>query len=125
MAVAEKYATPRSIVLGRPLPAAGEPLWLPDDLEWAIAHEQFKATICGSCGTRREEWEDDPDAYVAVTDRCPGCHEIAISDEDIPEQERARAARSVLQPGPVYDLRMDIAEARKRLGLPRTPRQVD
>lgn len=123
MTVAEKYGTPRSIVLGRPLPAAGEPLWLPDDLEWAIAHEQYVASLCGGCRTRREDWEglgpQDPEPFVPVSDRCPGCYEIALADKDIPEDERALGARSYLIPGAVYDARVDIVEAAARLDLPK------
>jgi hypothetical protein len=122
MAVARQYGQPRSIVLGRRLPKPGKRLWLPEDLEWAIAYEQYLATVCGSCGTRREDWERDPDAYVAVTDRCPGCHELAISDEEIPEAERARGARSVLMPGDTFGFRQDIRDAATRLNLRPTAR---
>lgn len=127
MAVAARYATPRSIVLGRPLPAPGEPLWLPDDLEWALAHEQYTASVCSGCGTRREAWDglgpEDPEPFVPVHDRCPGCYEIALADKDIPEDERALGARSVLLPGQVYDARVDIIEAAARLDMPK-PRWV-
>jgi hypothetical protein len=121
MSVARQYQQPRSIVLGRPLPAPGEPLWLPEDLEWAIAYERRLASICGGCGTRREDWEglgpEDPEPFVSITDRCPGCYEIALGDKDIPEDERSLGARSVLLPGSVYDRRVEIVEAAERLGM--------
>jgi hypothetical protein len=119
MAVAERYQVPRSILLGRPMPRPGEPLWLPDDREWAIVYEQFKRGVCTRCGTRHEEWADDPDAYVAVPTRCPGAEALAISDEQIPEQERARGAFSVLIRGDEWDAREDIKDAASRLGLRR------
>jgi len=32
---------------------------------------------CNECGTRREEYEDDHNAYHVDTDRCIGCEKIA------------------------------------------------
>lgn len=117
MAVARQYNQPRSIVLGRPWPKPGTPLWVPEDLEWAIAYEQYLSTVCGSCGTRREDWEKDPDAYVAQSDRCPGCYELALGDAEIPEAERGKAARSVLVPTDAFGMRQEIREAADRLHL--------
>jgi hypothetical protein len=124
MAVAERYATPRSIVLGRPLPAPGKPLWLAEDLDWAIAFEQYKASVCKRCGTRHEEWDGNPDAYVAVHERCPGEQALALSDEEIPEAERGRGAFSVLIPVDVDYWRREYAEAAERLGMKDPRRQV-
>lgn len=31
---------------------------------------------CQECGTRKDEYADDPNAYVAEADRCPGCEKI-------------------------------------------------
>lgn len=128
MAVAEKYATPRSIVIGGPVPAPGEPLWLPEDLEWAVAYERFKASRCGGCGTHRDEWPDDPNApdpYVTERDRCPGCHALAQEDEDIQnEGHDALAMRAVLVPGDAFEMAQDIRDAEVRLGLRRPRPQV-
>jgi hypothetical protein len=80
MRIAEANPLPRSILLGRPIPEPGEPLWLPDDLEWAIAHEQHKATICPDCGTDHSKWWEQREPYVAIGDRCPGREAISIAD---------------------------------------------
>jgi hypothetical protein len=121
MQVAEQYRQPRSIVLGRPLPAPGEPLWLPEDLEWAIAHEHTRrASICGGCGTRRADWEglgpEDPEPFVPISDRCPGCYELALATRTSPRT--SGAGRPVgAAPGSVYDARVEIVEAAERLGM--------
>lgn len=123
MAVARQYQQPRSIVLGR-VPLPDEPLWLPDDLEWALAYEGYLASICNRCGTRHADWRKpdgrpDPDAYVAVPTRCPGAEALAIADNDIPENERQRGAYSVLVRGDAYDWHTEFKDAAGRLGLPR------
>lgn len=118
MATARQYQVPRSLLLGRvPLPA--EPLWLDEDLEWALAYEGFLGSICRRCGTRHEEWRNNPDAYVAVPTRCPGAEALAIADKDIPEDEQARGAYSVLVRGDEFDVRLEQRDAAARLGLPR------
>lgn len=43
-----------------------------------------RAKVC-QCGTRAEEWDANPHAYVAVTERCPGCELLAQEDANIPE----------------------------------------
>lgn len=66
---------PRSIFLGRPLPAPGEPLWLEEDTEWALAWQEDKASRCGGCGHPLDE-TTDPDAeeaYRVHTIRCHAC----------------------------------------------------
>ncbi len=35
-----------------------------------------KAEECPRCHTRREEWEQDPDVYVAEAVHCPGCERV-------------------------------------------------
>lgn len=41
---------PLSIFRGRELPAPGEPLWLDDDRDWALALQAYEADLCHGCG---------------------------------------------------------------------------
>lgn len=41
---------PRSILLGRPWPKEGEPLFLPEDTDYLIALAEEEADQCPSCG---------------------------------------------------------------------------
>lgn len=50
--------------------------WSPDDQDKALAYQRAKLEICNECGTREKEWEEDRDAYVADTRRCPGCERL-------------------------------------------------
>lgn len=42
-------------------------------LAWKIED----ALRCNECGTRREEWDDNHNAYDVEADRCIGCEKIA------------------------------------------------
>lgn len=66
---------PRSIFLGRPMPAAGEPLWLDDDRAWALALAQVEAEACPDCGRPWDEASDPANeyAYHAQIARCHAC----------------------------------------------------
>jgi hypothetical protein len=86
--------TPHSIFLGRPLPAPGEPLWLPEDTDKALAYELAMQEACPECGRRREDFFDedgelhDPPLYEPVVHDCYGCAEkarlqAALADEAI------------------------------------------
>ena len=66
---------PRSIFLGRPWPQPGEPLWLPDDRDWAYALAEVEADACPDCG---KPWSEasDPDleyGWQATIARCHAC----------------------------------------------------
>lgn len=41
---------------------------------------------CDSCGTRREEWDDDKDAYFVDDSRCIGCEKIAWANHSWSEE---------------------------------------
>ena len=62
--------------------------WDEDDQDKALAFMAEKATICRDCGTRDSEWAKDRFAYVADTERCPGC-EILEQENDNMAKERA------------------------------------
>ena len=42
-----------------------------------LAWRLEKLAACSECGTRKDEYTEDPNAYVAEADRCPGCEKIA------------------------------------------------
>lgn len=119
MRLAERYEVPRSVLLGRPLPGPGETLWTDEDLDWAIAYEAYKATLCPQCGTDHSLWAADSDAFVAIPTRCPGRQAIALAEKEIPEEERNQGAYAALIPGDEYDRREEIKDAAARLGLKR------
>lgn len=65
---------PRSVFLGR-VPAAGEPLWLPEDTAWAMALAAVEADSCPDC---KQPWSEATDkasefAYDAHLIRCHAC----------------------------------------------------
>ncbi len=43
--------------------------------------------VCRGCGTRQEEWEADPEAYLGDLVFCPGCERIHQESGNIPEGE--------------------------------------
>jgi hypothetical protein len=124
------------MILGRPLPKREEPLWLPEDLEWAIAYESYLNGLCDGCRTPRAVWDNAKDGqlpFVGKVVSCRGCEEVADTENEIPEDERTAYRRVVMVPGPVYDRQEEIDEAddmlrdrraelvaaAERLGLPR------
>ena len=67
--------------LGR-VPVAGEPQWLDTDRAYALAWTQNKAATC-SCGTRKDEWDEDSYAYVPDTHFCRG-HQV-LAEAKVPQ----------------------------------------
>lgn len=65
----------------------GPPRWTEDDQDKAIEYERWLRAEC-SCGTRMEEWDEDPYAYVGYQWRCPGCEVIEQEKENVPEGEK-------------------------------------
>ena len=79
-------AIPHTIFLGRPMPGPGEPMWLPEDVDKAIAWQRDKNARCNDCGTRRDEWWDErgfpltQPRWTVTTRRCPGCEKAELHD---------------------------------------------
>jgi hypothetical protein len=67
MAVCAAYQIPHSHFLGGPL------RWSAADREKAIWWHLREQERCGSCGTRRIEWDESRHAYSAKKVRCRGC----------------------------------------------------
>jgi len=64
-------------------------------LQWAA----YEGRRCRSCGTHPEEWADDPLAFHAHLDQCPGCREQQRLAE-APEAKQGRGVRAVMATGP-------------------------
>lgn len=83
--------------MGRPEPTSGEVRWTQADL--AIVDEVLdrKHRECPKCGHPPEDWgwydadgkmhRHDPPRFEATTLRCFGCFEVAITGEEVPEDE--------------------------------------
>lgn len=56
--------------------------WSDADRAKVIAQALDSAERCSSCGTAPWEWEEDPEAYVAVRVACSGCQARALVLED-------------------------------------------
>lgn len=95
MAVCADYKIPHSQFLS----------WDRDDREKAIAFHLRRAETCASCGTRRDEWSPDAgghrNAYIAATDRCPGCVQVENKRRELENRDKVPAATAiVLKPNP-------------------------
>jgi len=51
-----------------------------------------KKATCGGCGTRQDEWDADPHAYVSDHYQCAGCARLAEEQENNLEQAGDRPA---------------------------------
>ncbi len=58
--------------------------WSELDQDKALAWAAAQREIC-VCGTRRSEWERNPNAYVGFIDQCPGCELIELERDNVPE----------------------------------------
>lgn len=47
--------------------------WSKTDRDKALWWDIRQRETCQSCGTRAEEWTEDPQAYTWKVDSCPGC----------------------------------------------------
>lgn len=62
--------------------------WSEDDQHVAIEYERLMRGVCGRCGTRAEDWQDDPFAYVGQHQLCPGCEVKGQEEENVAEPAR-------------------------------------
>jgi hypothetical protein len=59
--------------------------WPAVDRAKAIAFFYEKSARCVMCGTAQWEWDENPNAYQATTEFCPGCYrKDAANDSDEP-----------------------------------------
>lgn len=68
--------------LGRVV-AKGEPLWLDEDRDWALALLEVEADRCDGCGQQRSESMsiEADSGYRAEKARCHSCKAIAEASE--------------------------------------------
>lgn len=56
--------------------------WDRDDRDKALWWHIHQLQACPGCGTRSEDWADDPHAYEAQPVHCRGCEVKAQGDEE-------------------------------------------
>lgn len=66
---------PRSVFLGRPLPALGEVLWTAEDRQYALALLALEADTCSGCGMSLAESMDPTheEHWKAEVLKCHAC----------------------------------------------------
>lgn len=86
---AREHGIPRSIFLGRPLPGPGEPLWLDEDRDWALALQELEADTCSGCGQSRSESTlgQNEYGYTVTPERCHSCAAIRRYDRTFLQAE--------------------------------------
>lgn len=62
--------------------------WSDDDQHVALEYERLMRQVCPRCGTRPQDWEDDPFAHVGQHQACMGCEVKGQEEENIAEQAR-------------------------------------
>ncbi len=82
--------------------------WDDDDRDKAVAYTRAMHHICKGCGTRPEEWEANPNAYIGDIYKCEGCVRL--------EGERENAAESTEKGLHVRLLPEKVALARNESG---------
>lgn len=103
---------PHSIFLGRPWPLPGEPMWLPDDQDVALAFMRERESICDVCGTSERMWDGDVDAMVAIVRKCFGCEAIEMKRAELADQEETlRGGKLALIPFADWERMEEAAEA--------------
>jgi hypothetical protein len=88
---------PRSVLLGRPWPKPGEPLFLPDDIDGALDLQLDEDSRCSRGHRLDEAAGEDGEAYVARHFTCDACAAI-----DLAEHHAQRDVRDA--EGDAYDL---------------------
>ena len=78
---------PRSILNGRPWPQPGQPLFLPEDRNWALAHAAYKAQVdanrCRLCGLPKDVCRDPANQFEfeVEVERCHATYAMASAQE--------------------------------------------
>lgn len=79
--------------------------WSHDDQDKALAWRRHHAEHCSSCGTRKADWDEDPDAYIADVEICEGCKRI--EQEQSNDVAKAKGAKVGLLPKAVALAKVD------------------
>lgn len=72
--------------------------WEEDDQDKALAYQREMRKVCSGCGTRQEEWDEDPDAYVGWVNRCEGCRRMDQERRNLGESDSSAGAHVGLMP---------------------------
>ena len=84
----------------------GDGSWSDLDRRKAIAYRDHQRTVCSSCGTRAEEWDEqrggDENAYLAATHKCVGCEVVADKQAEVPDGPEGRGIKVYLLPASVH-----------------------
>jgi hypothetical protein len=78
--------------------------WPLEDRAKMLAFMADKGTACNLCGSSRWEWENNPYAYEAAVDVCPGC---AKKDEAREEKMPAGGTMILVPPAAAAKMRED------------------
>lgn len=101
MELCHKWGMPHSQFRGH-----GDGTWTDLDRRKALAYAEYQRSVCPSCGTRAEEWDEnvggDEDAYRAFTHRCIGCQVIADRQKQVPQGDEGHGVKVVLVPSSVH-----------------------
>lgn len=74
----------------------GEPQWLPEDREWALALLAEEGDTCTGCGQPLSETFDPANAEAYTVDAigiCAGCYVLEAAARDRPDNMRYRVRR--------------------------------
>ncbi|MFD9443419.1 hypothetical protein [Streptomyces sp. NPDC060001] len=84
----------------------GDGTWSELDRRKAHAYAAYHRTVCATCGTRADEWQEelggDEDAYRAITHRCVGCQLIADKQKTVPDADEGHGVKTLLIPTSVH-----------------------
>lgn len=69
--------------------------WSQEDRAILGAYALERGMTCPTCGTAPHEWEEDPDAYVAINLNCPGCMRREVMLEDDTPKPKGTSVRLV------------------------------
>ncbi|MEW2267802.1 hypothetical protein [Streptomyces sp. NPDC047868] len=84
----------------------GDGTWSELDRRKARAYADYARAVCGTCGTRADEWDEDlggdEDAYRAITHRCIGCQIVTDKQKTVPEGDEGHGVKVLLIPTSVH-----------------------
>lgn len=101
MELCNQWGMPHSRFKGR-----GDGTWSDLDRRKAMAYAAYQRHVCGTCGTRPEEWDEDAGgdefAYTAITHRCLGCQTVADKQKEVPDGDEGHGVKVLLIPSSVH-----------------------
>jgi hypothetical protein len=101
MELCDRWGIPHSRFRGH-----GDGTWTSLDRRKALAYRQFARAVCGGCGTRPGEWDEDSggdeNAYTAITHRCIGCQILADKQQQVPTGDEGHGVKVLLIPTSVH-----------------------